>query len=99
MLLSGPLAFHHRRMTLTHRALLPLLLAIPARQGAPRLTNRDHQILRFLIESLSNKEIAAQLQISESAVKASLQQLFGTTNVRTRSALVRVVLDQYRDEI
>jgi two-component system, NarL family, nitrate/nitrite response regulator NarL len=70
-----------------------------AREGSARLTNRDRQILRFLVEGLSNKEIAGQLQISESAVKASLQQLFAKTGVRTRSALVRVALEQYRDEI
>ena len=65
----------------------------------PRLTARDLQVLRFLIEGLSNKEIAAQLSVSESAVKASLQQLFAKTGVRTRSQLVRVALEDYRDEI
>ncbi|MFN3322812.1 MAG: LuxR C-terminal-related transcriptional regulator [Bryobacteraceae bacterium] len=64
-----------------------------------RLTARDRQVLRFLIEGLANKEIAAQLDISESAVKASLQQLFAKTGVRTRSQLVRVALEQFRDEL
>lgn len=72
--------------------------------GAPaspttRLTERDKQILRCLLEGLSNKEIASQLQISESAVKASLQQLFAKTEVRTRSQLVRLALEQFFDEI
>jgi DNA-binding CsgD family transcriptional regulator len=44
---------------------------------------------------LSNKEIAAKLQISESSVKAALQQLFEKTGVRTRSQLVRIALEQH----
>lgn len=67
--------------------------------GIPRLTERDKQILRCLLEGLSNKEISAQLQISESAVKASLQQLFTKAEVRTRSQLVRVALEQYLDQL
>ncbi|MGJ5815430.1 LuxR C-terminal-related transcriptional regulator [Paludibaculum fermentans] len=66
---------------------------------APRLTERDKQILRCLLEGLSNKEIATHLLISESAVKASLQQLFAKTEVRTRSQLVRLALEQFFDEI
>lgn len=63
-----------------------------------RLTAREKQILGFLMEGLANKEIAGELGISESAVKASLQTLFNKTGVRTRSQLVRVALEQFRDE-
>jgi two-component system nitrate/nitrite response regulator NarL len=54
-------------------------------------------ILRFLLGGLANKEIAAQLRVSESAVKASLQSLFAKTGVRTRSQLVRIALEKYSD--
>jgi two-component system nitrate/nitrite response regulator NarL len=64
-----------------------------------RLTDREKQILRLLIEGLANKEIAMQLRSSESAVKAALQTLFSKTGVRTRSQLVRVALEQFREEI
>jgi two-component system nitrate/nitrite response regulator NarL len=64
-----------------------------------RLTERDRRILRLLLEGLSNKEIAAELHVSESAVKSSLQALFARTGVRTRSQLVRIVLEQLRDEL
>ncbi len=60
------------------------------------LTARERQILGFLIEGLANKEIASQLNLSESAVKAALQTLFNKTGVRTRSQLVRVALEQFR---
>lgn len=61
------------------------------------LTNREKQILGFLTEGLANKEIASELGISESAVKAALQMLFSKTGVRTRSQLVRVTLERFRD--
>jgi len=61
------------------------------------LSNREMGVLRSLVQGLANKEIAASLDISESAVKNALQQLFAKTDVRTRSQLVRVALEQYRD--
>ena len=64
-----------------------------------RLNDREKQILRFLVEGLANKEIAARLKLSESAVKAALQMLFNKTGVRTRSQLVRVALEEFREEI
>ena len=57
------------------------------------LTEREQEVLRGIFEGLSNKEIAAQIGVSESAVKATLQQLFQKTRVRTRSQLVRIALE------
>jgi DNA-binding NarL/FixJ family response regulator len=58
-------------------------------------TNRESQVLRGVFEGLSNKEIGARLDISESSVKAALQQLFQKTGVRTRSQLVRIILEEH----
>ena len=57
------------------------------------LTHREQQVLRAVFEGFANKEIAARLGVSESAVKATLQQLFEKTGVRTRSQLVRIALE------
>jgi DNA-binding NarL/FixJ family response regulator len=57
------------------------------------LTEREQEVLRGIFEGLSNKEIAGQIGVSESAVKATLQQLFQKTRVRTRSQLVRIALE------
>jgi two-component system nitrate/nitrite response regulator NarL len=70
-----------------------------ARQAGARLTERERQVLSFIFEGLANKQIADRLQISESAVKACLQQLFVKTGVRTRSQLVRIALEQYRNQL
>jgi PAS domain S-box-containing protein len=61
------------------------------------LTEREINVLRFLVQGLANKEIASRLEVSESTVKNTLQQLFAKTNVRTRARLVREALEQYRD--
>ena len=70
-----------------------------ARQTGAGLTERERHVLSFILEGLANKQIADRLQISESAVKACLQQLFVKTGVRTRSQLVRIALEQYRNQL
>jgi DNA-binding NarL/FixJ family response regulator len=57
-------------------------------------TERENQVLQGVFEGLSNKEIGTRLEISESSVKAALQQLFQKTGVRTRSQLVRIALEE-----
>ena len=71
--------------------------AVP--QAPPVFNERQRRVLRFVLEGLSNKEIAWRLQISESYVKAILQSLFQKTGVRTRGQLVRVAVEQYEDQL
>jgi two-component system, LuxR family, sensor kinase FixL len=61
------------------------------------LNSRESEVLRLLVQGMTNKEISARLSVSESVVKNTLQQLFAKTEVRTRSQLVRVALECYRD--
>jgi two-component system nitrate/nitrite response regulator NarL len=70
-----------------------------APQAPPVFNERQRKVLRFVLEGLSNKEIAWRLQISESYVKAILQSLFQKTGVRTRGQLVRVAVEQYEDQL
>lgn len=58
------------------------------------LSPRERAVLKAVFEGLTNKEIASRLSISESSVKAALQQLFDKTGVRTRSQLVRIALER-----
>ena len=64
-----------------------------------RLTEREKSVLRGVLEGLTNKEIGSRLNASETAIKATLQQLFSKTGVRTRSQLVRLALEELRDQI
>ena len=59
----------------------------------PHLTEREEQVLQGVFEGLANKEIGVRLNVSESAIKSTLQQLFRKTHVRTRSQLVRIALE------
>jgi DNA-binding NarL/FixJ family response regulator len=58
------------------------------------LTPREQQVLRCVFEGLINKQIAVRLGVSQSSVKATLQQLFEKTGVRTRSQLVRFAVER-----
>jgi DNA-binding NarL/FixJ family response regulator len=73
------------------------LVRVSKHRGGPDqtrpFTERETQVLQGVFEGLSNKEIGARLSISESSVKAALQQLFQKTGVRTRSQLVRIALE------
>jgi two-component system nitrate/nitrite response regulator NarL len=63
------------------------------------LTERDRTVLRYLLSGLTNREMAAQLEISEGAVKASLRHVCEKLGVRTRTQLVKVALEQYKDQL
>jgi DNA-binding NarL/FixJ family response regulator len=77
---------------------LQALVEVTKRQETPDsnrpFTERENQVLQGVFEGFSNKEIGARLDISESSVKAALQQLFHKTGVRTRSQLVRIALEE-----
>jgi two-component system nitrate/nitrite response regulator NarL len=64
-------------------------------QSARSLSERQHQVLRSILDGLANKEIAAKLQVSETSIKATIQELFNKAGVRTRSQLVRIAIEKY----
>ena len=79
------------------------LLSSPDRSAASErarqepLNARESRVLRGVLEGQSNKEIGAQLELTESAVKAVLQKLFERTGVRSRSQLVRYAIEAQMD--
>jgi len=68
------------------------------RSGPQVLTPRERLVLQGVFEGLTNKEIAAQLEVSEGSIKAVMQQLFDKTGVRTRSQLVRIALEKRAED-
>jgi two-component system, NarL family, nitrate/nitrite response regulator NarL len=92
--IAGELWLDQRQIQSLVHASVPA--AEPTRQKA--LTERERDVLRGVFEGLTNKEIAVRLGVSESSVKASLQNLFHKTSVRTRSQLVRIALERYSGE-
>jgi DNA-binding NarL/FixJ family response regulator len=67
-------------------------------RSSQTLTPRERFVLQGVFEGLTNKEIAAQLQVSEGSIKAVMQQLFDKTGVRTRSQLVRIALEKRAED-
>ena len=59
------------------------------------LTERQSEVLRGILDGLTNKEIAWKLKASESSVKAVIQELFHKAGVRTRSQLVKVAIEKH----
>jgi len=62
------------------------------------LTTRQCDVLRGILDGLANKEIAWKLKVSESSVKAAIQELFNKTGVRTRSQLVRIAIEKHSSD-
>jgi two-component system nitrate/nitrite response regulator NarL len=67
--------------------------------GKPQLSDRERDLIRYVFQGMTNKEIGSNLEISEGAVKASLHQLFEKTGARTRAQLVKVALEKYRNQL
>jgi two-component system, NarL family, nitrate/nitrite response regulator NarL len=62
------------------------------------LTTRQIEVLRGILDGLTNKEIAWNLKSSESSIKAVIQELFHKTGVRTRSQLVRIAIERHSSD-
>ena len=63
----------------------------PQQGTAPRvLTTKQRAIMRCIRDGLSNREIAAQLQLSHNTVKWHLKEIFSRLGVGTRSAALGI---------
>ena len=62
------------------------------------LSERQRQVLHSILDGLTNKEIASKLEVSETSVKATIQELFNKAGVRTRSQLVRIAIEKYSSD-
>ena len=81
----------------------PLLVAAaaepaenPAKAGAhslAQLTGRQVDVLRYLKDGLTNKEISAQLGIAEKTVKVHIAAIFKTLNVVNRTQAAKFLHD------
>ena len=81
----------------------PLLVSAAARAAdhavheGPRslaqLTDRQVDVLRYLRDGLSNKEISAHLGIAEKTVKVHIAAIFKTLNVVNRTQAAKVLRD------
>ncbi len=59
------------------------------KEGVINLSDRQVDVLLMVEQGLSNKEIATNLNISESTVKTHLRNMYSLLNVRTRTACLQ----------
>ena len=63
--------------------------------AGPRFNERQRKVLRFVLEGLSNKVIAAQLHISVHTVSSHLDRIRDKTRCRRRADLTRLALKEH----
>jgi DNA-binding CsgD family transcriptional regulator len=66
------------------------------RQGVPRLTPREWQVLTLVAQGYGNADIARLLFTSTSTVRKHMEHIFDQTGVRTRTAAVARMLPAAR---
>jgi len=67
---------------------------VPGTPGAPRLTDRETEVLRLVATGLSYKQIAARLVLSHRTVQNHVQNTLGKLQLHNRVELVRYAIDQ-----
>ena len=65
-----------------------------ATPGPDVVTEREVEVLRLLAQGLGNREMAAQLLVSEATVKSHLAHLYTKLGVTTRTGAVSVALER-----
>ena len=83
------------REVILGRTVLPAAIQ---RQGAPLpepLTDKQADLLRLVIEGLTDRQIALRLKISESGVKKHLKLIFSKLNATNRTEAVAIALRKH----
>jgi DNA-binding CsgD family transcriptional regulator len=66
------------------------------RLDEPGLTRRQIEVLRLVVRGLANKEIAADLGVTQRAVEATLTRLYERLSVTNRAALIALAMSDER---
>lgn len=59
----------------------------PLHEDPPLLTKREHDVLRLMVEGLTNRHIAAQLSISRDTVKSHINHIMHKMHVHDRTQI------------
>ncbi len=90
---NGAAWFDHRIIQLLANRSFDRLPHMDHSNSRNLLSDREQKVLLGILGGLTNRKIADGAGLSEGSVKATVQQLFHKTGVRTRSQLVRAVLE------
>jgi two-component system nitrate/nitrite response regulator NarL len=82
------------KVFIEQRYLQSLMMSATHTSATHTLTAREREVMKLVLHGCTNREIGIELGTSEGSIKATLQQIFSKTGVRTRSQLVRIALEQ-----
>ncbi|NTV65786.1 MAG: response regulator transcription factor [Oscillochloris sp.] len=82
------------KMTLSPEAAQALVRATQQAQEIDRLTEREHEVLRLMVEGLNNAEIAERLVVSLSTVKYHISNILTKLEVDNRVAAVTIAIQK-----
>lgn len=86
---------HAGRMTLSPEAAQVLAQSVTQPQHATdKLTDREYEVLKLLVDGLNNSEIAEQLFVSLGTVKFHVSNIFQKLNVDSRIEVVKLAIEQ-----
>jgi DNA-binding NarL/FixJ family response regulator len=66
-------------------------------ESGEHLTEREREIVQWVMQGMTNKEIASRLRISEKTVKSHLHSIFSKLKVSRRFQLLRLPIDPSAD--
>ena len=82
-----------RAVAAGHKRIPPDVAAkLAERMTSPELTARELEVLRLVVEGLSNKEIGAALAIAEGTVRAHLNSVFGKLDAQDRTQAATIAI-------
>ena len=89
-------------LPVTVRAVLAGQTVVPApgrlELDRPTLSTREKQVLRMVVDGMSNKAIAGELFLAESTVKCHLSSAFSKLGVRSRNEAADLILHSGADD-
>lgn len=71
-----------------------LLKGMKEQKGRAHLTKREKEILHYVVQGLSTKQIADVMSLGEETIKSHRKNLMSKLNVNNVAALVKIALDQ-----
>ena len=70
----------------------PFLITLEQKASSPLtpLTNKEREILKYLSEPMSNKEIAQAMGLSPETIKSHLQRIYAKLRINSRAEAMRI---------
>ncbi len=84
----GPLEFAFEDPSTMSDDDMTMVLEVPETPIGPSLSPRQQEVLELMAEGMTNKEIGAQLGVTERTVKAYAQELYDKLDARNRAGAV-----------